>query len=139
MLQQLRSSLVFASPTDASAGMISTEANCRTKYCDTIRRECAQSVSCVLVAPVFMTSSTVLSAFHKTLPLFASAAHDGTIQIFHGRVFDDLMRDPLIVPLRILRTPIHEELGVMDVVFHRTQPWIFAAGADGVIRLFMDV
>lgn len=76
--------------------------------------------------------------FHRSLPLFASCAHDGSIQIFHGRVFDDLMRDPLIVPLKILRTPIHEELGVMDVVFHKSLPWIFAAGADGIIRLFTD-
>ena len=29
--------------------------------------------------------------------------------------------------------------GVLDTVFHPRQPWLFTAGADGVICLFQDV
>lgn len=49
------------------------------------------------------------------------------------------MSNPLIVPLKVLRghaTAQHE--GVTDVTFHPTQPWLFTAGADAVIRLFCN-
>jgi len=37
------------------------------------------------------------------LPLFVSTSDDGTIQVFYGKVFSDMMENPLIVPLKILR------------------------------------
>jgi hypothetical protein len=37
-------------------------------------------------------------AFHPAYPLFASSADDATAHVFHGRVYADLMTNPLIVP-----------------------------------------
>jgi ribosome biogenesis protein ERB1 len=76
-------------------------------------------------------------AFHRSYPLFASAADDGNLHIFHGKVYNDLLTNPLIVPVKILKAhkPIGD-LGTLSTVFHPTQPWIFSAGADKAIRLF---
>ena len=41
--------------------------------------------------------------YHKRLPLFASCSDDGSIQIFHGMVYNDLLQNPLIVPVKILK------------------------------------
>lgn len=50
----------------------------------------------------------------------------------------DLLQNPLIVPVKMLRG--HEQsklgLGIFDCQFHPTQPWIFSAGADATIRLY---
>jgi len=76
-------------------------------------------------------------AFHPKLPLFASAADDGHLHIYHGRVYSDLLTNALIVPLKILKGhKITDHLGVMGIAFHPTQPWIFSAGADGDINLY---
>lgn len=76
-------------------------------------------------------------AFHRSYPLFASAADDGNLHIFHGKVYNDLLTNPLIVPVKILKAhkPVGD-LGTLATVFHPTQPWIFSAGADKAIRLF---
>jgi len=78
-------------------------------------------------------------AFHSTMPLFASASDDGTCQVFHGMVFQDDKNSPKLVPLKILYG--HESVnsnGVLDCVFHPTQPWLFTSGADGKCRLFCN-
>ena len=78
-------------------------------------------------------------AFHRSYPLFASASDDGSCQVFHGMVFSDLMQNPLIVPVKILKG--HQRtgaLGVLDCVFHPKQPWIFTAGADADIHLYTN-
>jgi ribosome biogenesis protein ERB1 len=76
-------------------------------------------------------------AYHKRYPLFASASDDGTVQVFHGMVYNDLMQNPLIVPLKVLRGhQISDGLGVLGVEFHPVQPWVFSCGADGTVRLF---
>ncbi|KAF9649650.1 ribosome biogenesis protein ERB1 [Thelephora ganbajun] len=75
--------------------------------------------------------------FHPTYPLFASSSDDGTIQIFHARIYHDLMTDPLIVPLKILRGHIVKDgLGVLQVEWISRQPWLLSAGADGKIDLW---
>lgn len=99
--------------------------------------------------------------YHKRYPLFASSSDDGTIQVFHGMVYNDLLQNPLIVPVKILRghetkdalgkcesplsfstsddnkmTYVQHFLGVLDIEFHPTQPWIFSSGADGTLRLW---
>ena len=38
------------------------------------------------------------AAFHRSYPLFASASDDAAVHVFHGRVYSDLMTNPLIVP-----------------------------------------
>lgn len=76
-------------------------------------------------------------AFHRRYPLFASCSDDGSVIISHGKVYSDLMQNPLIVPLKKLWG--HEkkdDFCVMSVIFHPTQPWVFSSGADGTIRLF---
>lgn len=51
------------------------------------------------------------------------------------------------MPVRILKgahslTNINgtkDKLGVLDIVFHPTQPWIFSSGADGKIFLYQNL
>lgn len=76
--------------------------------------------------------------FHKSnLPLFASASDDGSIHVFHGTVYDDLMTNPLLVPLKKLTGhKIINSVGVLDLVWHPKEAWLFSAGADGTARLW---
>ncbi|KAG5437015.1 hypothetical protein PCANB_001291 [Pneumocystis canis] len=77
-------------------------------------------------------------AFHKGIyPLFCSSADDGTIHVFYGMVYNDLMENPLLVPLKILRGhEIKHSLGVLNTQWHPKQPWLFSCGADSTIRLW---
>ncbi|XP_060915566.1 ribosome biogenesis protein bop1 isoform X2 [Labrus mixtus] len=76
-------------------------------------------------------------AYHRQYPLFASASDDGSVIVCHGTVYNDLLQNPLIVPVKVLRGHvITHDLGVLDVTFHPTQPWVFSSGADATIRLF---
>ncbi|KAK7470871.1 Ribosome biogenesis protein erb1 [Stygiomarasmius scandens] len=77
--------------------------------------------------------------FHPTYPLFASSSDDGSIQIFHARVYSDLMTDPLIVPLKILRGhEITQGLGVLQVRWSNKHPWLVSSGADGVVNVWCN-
>lgn len=76
-------------------------------------------------------------AYSQRFPLFATASDDAKIYVFHGTVFDDLVTDPRIVPVKELCG--HDKnnvLGVLAVVWHPTQPWLISAGADHSIRLW---
>lgn len=76
-------------------------------------------------------------AFHPRYPLFASGSDDGSVIVCHGMVYNDLLQNPLLVPVKVLKGhTLTRDLGVLDVAFHPTQPWIFSSGADGTIRLF---
>ncbi|XP_022112807.2 ribosome biogenesis protein BOP1 homolog [Pieris rapae] len=76
-------------------------------------------------------------AFHPRYPLFASAGDDERIVVSHGMVYQELTQNPLLVPLKQLRGPERrEDLCVLDLRFHPTQPWLAAAGADGTVRLY---
>ncbi|EJD01072.1 BOP1NT-domain-containing protein [Fomitiporia mediterranea MF3/22] len=76
-------------------------------------------------------------SFHPTYPLFASSSDDGTIQVFHARVYSDLMTDPLIVPLKILRGhDVTNGLGVLQIGWCPGQPWLVSAGADGSVGVW---
>jgi hypothetical protein len=56
------------------------------------------------------------------------------------RFVSDLSRNPMIVPLRILRGHgVVGGIGVHAIAFHPRQPWIFSAGADGLINLYQDI
>ncbi|XP_078485774.1 ribosome biogenesis protein bop1-A-like [Ciona intestinalis] len=75
--------------------------------------------------------------FHRKYPLFASAGDDGSIVVSHGMVYSDLMQNPLIVPVKVLKGhKVDRNLGVLDCCFHPHQPWIFSSAADNTIRLF---
>uniref|UniRef100_W5KWA8 Ribosome biogenesis protein BOP1 n=1 Tax=Astyanax mexicanus TaxID=7994 RepID=W5KWA8_ASTMX len=76
-------------------------------------------------------------AYHRQYPLFASGSDDGSVIVCHGMVYNDLLQNPLIVPVKVLKGhTITHDLGVLDVAFHPTQPWVFSSGADGTVRLF---
>lgn len=52
----------------------------------------------------------------------------------------DLTRNPLIVPLKILKGHgVIGGFGVLTSAFHPRQPWLFSGGADGVINLYQDI
>ena len=76
--------------------------------------------------------------FHQGgLPLFADASDDGSLQIFHGKVVEDMMENASIVPLKVLRGhQVRKELGVLDLDWHPREPWCVSAGADGTCRLW---
>lgn len=78
--------------------------------------------------------------FHPRLPLFADAADDGNVQVFHGMAYDDLAKNALIVPVKKLAGAheITDSLGVLDIAWHPRLPWLFSAGADKRIRVFGD-
>ncbi|KAJ8883449.1 hypothetical protein PR048_015292 [Dryococelus australis] len=76
-------------------------------------------------------------AYHTRYPLFASGSDDRSVIICHGMVYNDLLQNPLIVPLK--RLSYHEpknDFGVLDLVFHPTQPWVFSSGGDHTVRLY---
>ena len=70
-------------------------------------------------------------------PLFADSSDDGTVQVFHGEVVSDMMSNARIVPLKVLKGhKVVGALGVLDIDWHPTQPWVLSAGADGTCRLW---
>jgi ribosome biogenesis protein ERB1 len=76
--------------------------------------------------------------YHKRYPLFCSGSDDGKVLIFHGMVYNDLVMNPMIVPVKSLDA--HEPngaLGCLDVEWHPKQPWVFTCGSDGLIKLFV--
>ncbi|NXV05729.1 BOP1 protein, partial [Cettia cetti] len=76
-------------------------------------------------------------AFHRRYPLFASGSDDGTVIVCHGMVYNDLLQNALLVPLKVLKGHAPTlDLGVLDVAFHPQQPWLFSSGADGTVRLY---
>lgn len=77
-------------------------------------------------------------AFHKRYPLLSSAGDDNKIMVFHAKVSSDLNQQAQVVPVKMLRGHDKcEELCVLDLAFHPEQPWLFSAGADGTIRLWV--
>lgn len=80
--------------------------------------------------------------FHPNYPLFASASRNGKIVIYHASVSDDLLQDPLIVPLKNLKTSSSNQSNclikvvVNDIIFHCKYPWVFSCGDDKLIHLW---
>jgi hypothetical protein len=58
-----------------------------------------------------------------------------------ANVSSRVSQDPLLVPVKILKAHkvTKDDLGALDCVFHPTQPWVFTAGADGVVSLFQNI
>ncbi|KAH8165695.1 hypothetical protein CIB48_g2571 [Xylaria polymorpha] len=76
--------------------------------------------------------------FHPgSYPLFADCSDDGTLQIFHNKVVNDLMEGPTITPVKMLSGHrVVSKLGVTDIAWHPHHPWIVSASADGTCRLW---
>lgn len=78
-------------------------------------------------------------AYHPRYPLFASGSDDRSLIISHGMVYNDLLQNPLIVPLKRLQDHKQaNDFGIFDVVFHPSQPWVFTSGADATIKLYSN-
>ncbi|GAA5984704.1 hypothetical protein JCM11641_002157, partial [Rhodosporidiobolus odoratus] len=78
-------------------------------------------------------------SFHPTLPLFCSSSDAGDIHIFHATVYNDLLTNPLIVPLKVLKGhEVKESLGVLEVRWHPREAWCVSVGADGMARLWCN-
>ncbi|OEH78863.1 ribosome biogenesis protein bop1 [Cyclospora cayetanensis] len=77
-------------------------------------------------------------AFHQTLPLMASSSMDGTVQVYHCRVYDDLMTNPLIVPVKTLKVcaDATQGGGVTTCFWHPTLPWLFTGDRTGACSLW---
>ena len=76
-------------------------------------------------------------AYHRRYPLFASCSDDNAIIVSHGMVYNDLLQNPLIVPVKFLRGHTnYDGFGCMHVMWHPTQPWLLSAGADGHVKLW---
>lgn len=76
--------------------------------------------------------------FSAKYPLFASSSDDSSINVFHGMVYNDLLQNALIVPVKSLKGHKNtKHLGVIEVEFHPTQPWLFSCGADGAVKLWV--
>ncbi|KAJ1331488.1 ribosome biogenesis protein ERB1 [Microdochium nivale] len=85
----------------------------------------------------FHTEAIRAVKFHRSYPLFADASDDGTLQIFHSKVVNDVMEDPVIVPVKMLKGHrVVKKLGILDVDWHPQHPWCVSAGADGTCRLW---
>ena len=41
--------------------------------------------------------------FSQKYPLFASASDDGSVNIFYGMVYNDLMQNARVVPVKVLK------------------------------------
>ena len=109
-----------ARTTSVSSGMTSTSPPRPTRHSATTRAPSAPSPS----SPVY--------------PLFLSTSDDGSIHIFHSTVYSDLLTNPLIVPLKVLKGhEIKDGLGVLDAKWHPRGPWVVSVGADGNGRLWM--
>lgn len=73
------------------------------------------------------------AAFHPSLPLFASVGDDGTVQIYHATVYEEPGRNPLIVPVHVIRP---EAGATLRCSFHPSQPWLFVGCENGSITLY---
>ena len=74
--------------------------------------------------------------FHYKLPLFLSCSRNGKILVYHCKVTEDELTDPLIVPLRELNVKNSNKKNFTCACFHTKLPWIFSGGEDGLIRMW---
>ena len=76
-------------------------------------------------------------AFSPAWNLFADVSDDGTVQVFYAKVHNDFSQNVTLVPLKVLRGHhVQNGLGVLDLKWHPSQPWVFSAGADGNAHLW---
>lgn len=67
----------------------------------------------------------------------ASSSNDGTIHIFHFKVETEIITDPVILPLKVLKGHVSTNVdGVKAIKFHPKQPWIFSIGHDNKVFLW---
>lgn len=89
----------------------------------------------------YHTKAIRVAKYHPSgqYPLFADGSDDGTLQVFHGQVSGDMMRNTSIVPLKVLKghKVSQQGLGVLDLDWHPTLPWLVSGAGDGTARLWV--
>ncbi|CAL4106084.1 unnamed protein product, partial [Meganyctiphanes norvegica] len=76
-------------------------------------------------------------SFHRKYPLFASCGDEGRIIVSHGMVYNDWLKDPLLVPVKeLVGHAMFDDLHVLDLTWHPYEPYLITAGADATIRLW---
>jgi ribosome biogenesis protein ERB1 len=79
-------------------------------------------------------------AYHNNYPLFSSCSRNGKLLIYHATLSEDLLQDPVIVPLKVLANNKSKSFILILVMtyscFHPKHPWIFSSGEDNLIRLW---
>nr|VZI47231.1 unnamed protein product [Spirometra erinaceieuropaei] len=71
---------------------------------------------------------------HPCRPLVSVATDDGSLFIIHGKVTDDLLSKPIIIPVQRIRTGYQH---AFSTAFHNKLPHVYAGGEDGTIRQFV--
>ena len=84
--------------------------------------------------------------FNNNFPLFLSCSRNGKLVVYYGKVNDEELIDPLIVPLKVLKINNNEKNEENKNIiknnlftcacFHPKQIWIFSGGEDGKIRMW---
>jgi ribosome biogenesis protein ERB1 len=75
------------------------------------------------------------TCMHRQHPLFASVSDDGTVQAFHARVYEELDKTALIVPVKVMREL--EGRQVKAAVFHPQQAWLYTGDSTGAVSVFV--
>ena len=80
--------------------------------------------------------------FNNNFPLFLSCSRNGKLVVYYGKVNDEELVDPLIVPLKVLKIGNNDKNEKNKnklftcACFHPKQIWIFSGGEDGKIRMW---
>ena len=82
--------------------------------------------------------------FNNNFPLFLSCSRNGKLVVYYGKVNEEELIDPLIVPLKVLKINSNEKDENNNsknklftcACFHPKQIWIFSGGEDGKIRMW---
>lgn len=84
-------------------------------------------------------------SFHSSYPLFHSCSRNGKLLVYHCTIHNDMLQDPVIVPLKVLKPNntnnnciinLFNYLVLVSSCFHPKHPWIFTSGEDNLIRLW---
>nr|CAH8822062.1 unnamed protein product [Trichobilharzia regenti] len=77
-------------------------------------------------------------AVHLRRPLVSVALSDGTLLIIHGKVVDDLLSKPIVIPVQLIRTgQPSSQSNVFATTFHTRQPHAYSGGEDGSVKQFV--
>ena len=82
--------------------------------------------------------------FNNNFPLFLSCSRNGKLVVYYGKVNEEELVDPLIVPLKVLKIGntdknmenTNKNKLLTCACFHPKQIWIFSGGEDGKIRMW---
>ena len=84
---------------------------------------------------LFVTFDVVF--MHPSHHYVVSVVSKRGVTVCHVSSFSDLLQNPTIVPLKMLRGHQRfDDFGILDIIFHPTQPWLFTSAADSTIRLY---